>query len=269
MLEINFKTTLVILLWFLPLVAKAQDTCVWLHLIPKTADFATADHLSNTYLIQGFELEKYDSTGRLVTRYSNNRLGTPAFLDVSNPLKIMAWYADFQTAVFLDRNLTELGSVNLNQAGYPAVRCLASSADGNLWAYDEATSYLLKLSTAGEKLLESQPLNLEFAQRFAPTCIRDDGGQAVFLSDPLQGVAIFDPFAQMNKVLLIKGLTQFEVENGQLIYTKNNRIQMENWRGLSVRQIPFPTPSPGAAMIGFSRNRLFWKTLSGVEVYQF
>ncbi|MDO8971735.1 MAG: hypothetical protein Q7U74_13665, partial [Saprospiraceae bacterium] len=86
MLKISFKTMLVVSLWFLPLVAKAQDTCVWLHLIPKTADFATADHLSNTYLIQGFELEKYDSTGRLVTRYSNNRLGTPAFLDVSNPL---------------------------------------------------------------------------------------------------------------------------------------------------------------------------------------
>ncbi|MDO8970084.1 MAG: hypothetical protein Q7U74_05305, partial [Saprospiraceae bacterium] len=126
-----------------------------------------------------------------------------------------------------------------------------------------------KLSTAGEKLLESQPLNLEFAQRFAPTCIRDDGGQAVFLSDPLQGIAIFDPFAQMNKVLLIKGLAQFEVENGQLIYAQNDRIQIENWRGLAVRQIPFPTPSPGAAMIGFSRNRLFWKTLKGVEVYQF
>jgi hypothetical protein len=191
------------------------------------------------------------------------------FMDVSNPLKMLVWYADFQTAVFLDRNMTELGRLNVAQAGYPAARCLASSADGNLWAYDEATSYLLKLSTSGEKLLESQPLNLEFSHRFAPTCIRDDGGQAVFLSDPVQGVAVFNPFAQLDKVLLIKGLTQFEVENGFLFYTEKNGIRLENWRGLSGKNIPFPAALSENVPYWISKRRLFFQNNGGVEVFGF
>ncbi len=265
-----FQTSILFSLWLLSLSIKAQDTCVFLFSIPQNAHFATADHLANTYLLHGFEVEKYDSTGRFVSRYSNNRLGVPAFLDASNPMKILVWYADFQTAVFLDRNMTELGRLNVAEAGFPAVRCLASAADGNIWAYDEASSYLLKLSTSGEKLIESQPLNLEFAQRFAPVGIRDDGGQAVFLGDPVQGVAVFNPFAQLDKILIFKGLAQFEVENGVLFFAEKDSIRAENWRGLSSQKTSLPTAAQWeGAVFWISKKRVFVRSESGVEVYGF
>jgi hypothetical protein len=249
---------------------KAQDTCVFLFSIPQNAHFAAADHLANTYLLDGFEVEKYDSTGKFIARYSNNRLGEARFLDVSNPLKILVWYADFQTAVFLDRNMTELGRLNLSLAGFPAVRCLANAADGNLWVYDEARSYLLKLSTSGEKILESQPLNLEFSQRFAPTCIRDNSGQSIFLSDPIQGVAVFDPYAQLDKILLIKGLSQFEVENETLFFAAPDGISAENWRGLFSKKTPLPAAAQSeGALFWISKKRLFLLTKFKVQVYAF
>lgn len=250
--------------------ARGQDTCTFLFTIPGNVQFVTGDHLNNTYLLRGFEVEKYDSTGKQVARYSNNRLGKAGFVDASNPLKILVWYADFQTAVFLDRNMTELGRLNVAQAGFPAVRCLASAADGNLWAYDEATSFLLKLSTSGEKQLESQPLNLAFSQRFAPTCIRDDGGQTVFLSDPLQGLAVFDPFAQLDRILLIKDLTQFEVEGGILFSTGKESIRIENWRGLSAKNIPFPAAvNSENTRYWIAKRRLFILRNLVLEVYGF
>lgn len=265
-----FRSSIFLIFGFLQLLVKAQDTCVFLFTLPQNANFVTADHLANTYLLHGFEVEKYDSTGRFVSRYSNNRLGKAGFVDASNPLKILVWYADFQTAVFLDRNMTELGRLNVAQAGFPAVRCLASAADGNLWAYDEATSFLLKLSTSGEKLLESQPLNLVFSQRFAPTCIRDDGGQTVFLSDPLQGLAVFDPFAQLDRILLIKDLTQFEVEGGILFSTGKESIRIENWRGLSAKNIPFPAAANSENTRNWlAKRRLFILRNSVLEVYGF
>lgn len=264
------KSSIFLIFGFLQLFVKAQDTCVFLFTLPQNANFVTADHLANTYLLHGFEVEKYDSTGRFVSRYSNNRLGMAGFIDASNPLKILVWYADFQTAVFLDRNMTELGRLNVAQAGFPAVRCLASAADGNLWAYDEASSFLLKLSTSGEKLLESQPLNLAFSQRFAPTCIRDDGGQAVFLSDPLQGLAVFDPFAQLDRILLIKDLAQFEVEGGFLFFTNKEGIRIENWRGLSAKNIPFPAAvNSENTRYWIAKRRLFLLRNSVLEVYSF
>lgn len=265
-----FNLIQMLLLSLLPLGAIAQDTCVFLFTIPQNARFATADHLANTYVLQGFELEKHDSTGRLVTRYTNNRLGMPAFLDATNPLKLLLWYADFQTAVFLDRNLTELGSLNLTLLGLPAVRVVATAADGNLWVYDEASAQLLKLSSAGERLLESQPLNLEFPQRFSPTCVRDDGGQAVLLSDPAQGLAVFNPFSQLDKILLIKNLARFEVENGVLYYLEEEGIRIESWRGLSSRSIPFPPPGQvEGSTFWLSKRRLFRRVSGGLEVFGF
>ena len=274
MLKMRFKNIfsggIFLMLGLLASPASAQDTCILLFTLPQQAHFATGDHLNNTYLLQGFELEKYDSTGKIVARYSNNRLGMASFLDASNPLKILVWYPGFQTAVFLDRNLTELGRLNLAQAGYPAVRCLASAADGNVWVYDEAQSFLLKLSTAGEKLLESPPLNLEFSQRFVPTCIRDDGGQAVYLSDPEKGIAAFGPFAQLDKIQLIKVLHQFDVENGILTFNDPQHIQILPWRGISTQKIPLPESAkqPGA-LVWLSKKRLFVQDKSGLQVYAF
>jgi len=265
-----FKSLRLLGLLLLPIGATAQDTCVYLFSIPQNARFATADHLANSYLLQGFELEKYDSTGRLVTRYTNNRLGTPAFLDATNPLKLLLWYADFQTAVFLDRNLTELGSLNLTLLGLPAVRVIAAAADGNLWMYDEASTQLLKLSSGGERLLESQPLNLAFPRRFSPTCLRDDGGQAVLLSDPNQGMAVFNPFAQLDKVLPIKHLTRFEVENGVLYFLEDDGIRVETWRGLSSKKISLPAFGQSeSAMYWLAKRRLFRQVAGGLEVFGF
>lgn len=245
----------------------ARDTCTYLLTIPQQASFAAADQLSNVYLITaGNLIEKYDSTGKFVTRYSNNRLGMAASLDVTNPLKIIVWYKDFQTAVFLDRNLTELGKLNLADAGFPAVRSLASSADGNLWVYDELSSQLLKLASTGEKLLESQPLSLELPNQFTPTCIRDDSGQGVFLSDPAQGVAVFDAFAQMRKILPLKGLAQFEVENEVLSFLQPDGIHQTNTAQIFSL---LSTASSGQAKRWLSKRKVFVQTERGVEVYGF
>ena len=96
---------MILFLWHFAIHTKAQDPCVFLLMIPQNTSFATADNFSNTYLVNGYELQKYDSTGLFVSRYSNNRLGRVGFVDATNPLKILIWYTDFQTAVFLDRNL--------------------------------------------------------------------------------------------------------------------------------------------------------------------
>jgi len=247
----------------------AQDTCQYLFTLNKKADFISADHLANTYLIRGFDVEKYDSTGRFLVQYSNNRLGVPTLLDATNPLKLLLWYADFQTAVFLDRNLTELGQLKLAEAGYPAVRCVASAVDGNLWVYDEATAHLLKLSTAGEKLLASQPLNFEFSQRYAPACIRDDGGQAVYLSDPQRGVAVFDAFAQFYKTLPFKGLQQFEVENSVLYFISGEALQIEDWQGLLAQSIPLPVQEGiKNERYWLAKKRVFLQVPARIRVYE-
>jgi hypothetical protein len=252
--------------FWLPL--HAQDTCVYRHLIPQKADFATADHLGNTYILRGFELEKYDSTGQFVTRFSTNRLGAPTYVDASNPMKLLVWYSSFQTVLFLDRNLIELGRLNLVQAGFPALCCLAAAADGNFWAYDERTAQMLKLNNAGIRLLESPPLNLELGRSLTPACIRDNSGQGPWMSDPALGVVVFDPFLRISTILPHKNLSTFTAQEDMLSFLTSDGIQFEPLRGMAARSVTFPASLKAkAGEIWLAPGKVLALTEHGVEVW--
>src|SRR6476659_8841896 len=69
-------------------------------------DYFKADNLNNVYMIKDDELIKYLPDGRFFRRYSNLKLGTITSVDVTNPLKILVYYRDFQQIIFLDNQLS-------------------------------------------------------------------------------------------------------------------------------------------------------------------
>lgn len=208
--------------------------------LPAQARYATADNLGFIYLVtQQNAIEKYTPDGRLLTRYTNNRLGAAAMLDVSNPLKILVWYGDFRTVVFLDRSLTLLGELNLISAGYPEVRAIATAQDGNLWLYDEIRFQLRKISPGGEVLFESQAMNQLFADRLQIVCLHDDGNE-VLASDTTAGVLQFDIYAQFQRILPWKGVAAFLVEQNRLVFAGAGVLHFEHLQALSSLTLPLP-----------------------------
>ncbi len=164
--------------------------------LPVRARFATADNLGNLYLITPQNaVEKYAIDGRLLARYTNNRSGMAKSIDAANPMKVLVWYADFRTVVFLDRNLTPLGTLNLIEAGYPEVRTVGAAADGHLWIYDEVTFQLKKISPEGALLAESPQLNALLAERLPIDRLCDDGSQ-VYAFSAQHGLLLFDSYGQ-------------------------------------------------------------------------
>lgn len=186
--------------------AQAQDSCTFQCRIKMPAQYAAADVLGNLYVINGFDIVKFDSTGRQMAKYSNNRLETPHAIDVSNPMKMLVWYDYFQTLVFLDRNMTELGRLNLIDVGLGLAVDPVMASDGNIWIYNLDTYKLLKINTLGEVLLESQPLTL-LAENMANALINSAGirenGEQVFLGFDNVGIVSFDIFAQNPKVVFL------------------------------------------------------------------
>jgi hypothetical protein len=162
--------------------------------------YATADHVGNVYVVRGGQaIEKYSVEGILLARYTNNRLGKVGFLDVTNPQKVVVWYGTFSTVIWLDRNLTELGGINLIEWGFPEVRVVGASRDGNLWVYDEVGFRLCKLTPAGGIVVQSQPLNMLLPVRPELVSITEEGG-LVFANDPVQGTLIFDFYGQFRQL---------------------------------------------------------------------
>ncbi|MCB9317370.1 MAG: hypothetical protein H6569_14625, partial [Lewinellaceae bacterium] len=225
------------------LTAHAQTPTDSLHLLdtlPIQATFATADNLGNIYVITTQNaVEKYSPDGTFQFRYSNNRLGAATALDATNPLKVLVWYADFRTVVFLNRSLTALGELNLIQAGYPEVRTVASAADGNLWLYDEVAFQLKKVTPEGQTKFESQALNLIQSKRIAINCIRDKGAE-VLASDAELGVLRFDVYAQFQQVLPWKGIARFALRRNMLAYQGAAAVHIEQLQVPASRSLPLP-----------------------------
>lgn len=221
--------------------------------LPVEARLASADHLGQVYVVNAAGvLEKYAPDGRLLSRYTNNRLGALRALDVSNPLKTLLWFADFRTVVYLDRSLTPLGELNLIEAGFPEVRTVAWAADGNLWIYDEAAFRLRKITPEGMQRYESQELNLLFPDRLQIVCLRDDGAR-VFAADPLQGVVVFDVFAQYSRQLALKGVKNFQLLGDELVYCADGWLHREDLRAFRSRRSALPAHAGADVWLGAGR----------------
>jgi len=188
------------------------------------ADFAVTDPLGNLYLISPeMAVEKYAPDGRLLTRYTQNRLGMPALLDVTNPLKVLVWYADFRTVVWLDRSLTTLGELNLIDAGYPEVRAVGAAQDGNLWLYDEAGFRLRKIGADGRPLFESQDMNLLFDETLQISCIRENE-TGVLVAEARYGALQFDPYGQYARSVAMPGVRQFVLKGREAFFIRDSQL---------------------------------------------
>ncbi len=263
---------LFLLCCLLPPEARAQqpDSFRLLRTLPGEIRYATADNLGNTYIINaGNAVEKYAPDGSPLARYTNNRLGVPAYLDVSNPLKILVWYADFRKIVFLNRSGTELGELDLIALGYPDVRTVAAAQDGNIWLYDETAFLLRKISPEGEALFESQNLSLLGQERLVIACIRDDGNQ-VYLSNTNEGLIILDAYAQSCRTRLSKGIGDFQVLGEKLLYLKDYKLQIEDLKAFTKTEIPLPGGvQPENRRFWLGTGRLFVHDGNFLSVYSF
>jgi len=233
--------------------------------LPFECLLATADHLGNAYAVrESGAVEKYDSAGNLTGVYINKRLGDVTAIDAINPMQVLVWYRSFQTLIFLDRTMNEMGRMEFPGAGYYGVSIVTSAADGNLWIYDELINKAVKLTRAGDVMFESWPLNLDFRNGFSPVCIRDNGEQ-VILTDPVNGLCQLDQYSGTlgSNPLVKTGL--FDLAGDWMISADEQNILHKNLRTLQVYEVPLP---PEGDIRGISGHGIFIQRNGRLEWYQ-
>lgn len=81
--------------------------------IDTIAKIATVDNFGNLFVVTPQnELLKFNNTGKLLWNYSNRTYGEIKLLDVTDPLRVILYYADFQQIVVLNNNLSEIAKYN-------------------------------------------------------------------------------------------------------------------------------------------------------------
>jgi hypothetical protein len=199
----------------------------------------TADALGHIYVVQSNNrIQKYRSDGQPLAFYSQNRLGRAAKTDASQAPKLLVWYADYRSAIMLDRNMTELGGkLDFSSGAWSEARTVAPAADGNLWLYDEANFHLSKIDPTAVLLRESQEMNLltDRSVHIHQIC---DNGTTVAAVDTTWGVLLFDAFAQFQRSWVIPAVWQCQLTDRELIALTRQR-----------ELVLLPISGPGQAII--------------------
>ncbi len=198
------------------------------------------DDLLNVYTLNPTnELTKFDPQGNELFRYSNNETGKPANIDVSNPMNILLFYPDYQTAITLNRTLNESGRYELMGPDLLEVTAACLSIENKLWIFDASNFRLKLIDVRGQAIEISDDLSLYFDKPPVITQMEAHKG-LIYANVPDSGVIIFDNFAQFDKELPYPGIKHFQYHKNHLIFQRGNKLFQLDL--VSLRENPINLP---------------------------
>lgn len=200
--------------------------CTFGQTTKKIADevsFYKVDRIGNVYFVDAKNnLTKYEPNVPRYTRFADLRSGKITSIDVSNPLRVVVFYADQAVVKFLDVNLTEINSFQIRST-YPEgwISLVASSNNNGLWMYDNLNRKLLKLGEQLNTLFVSSDLYLVLSKKINPTEIIEYADQ-LYLCDSTQGVFVFDLFGGYKKTLAFYPSKILQIDKDKILFEKNS-----------------------------------------------
>ncbi len=207
---------------------KQQDASVVI--IRAKNNAAYLDNIGNSYVVNEDEMMKYLANGKFFTRYSNLKLGSITSVDVTNPLKLVVFYKDFQQILFLDNQLS-LNSdiVALESLGYEQTELVCASANNSFWIYDKRNNELVRFNENSKKISATGNLKQILRENITPNYMIEHNG-FLYLNSPEKGIYVFDIFGAFSKIISLKGLTHFQVNGNILYYQKGMELCSYNYQ---------------------------------------
>ncbi len=195
------------------------------HIAIKTKlDYFAVDNIGNIYTIKDEELVKYLPTGKYFVRYSNLKLGNISTVDATNPLKVLLYYRDFQQIVFLDDQLTQNSeSISLEALGYEQTDQVCAGVNNSFWIYSKQNNELIRFNESSKKVASTGNLKQVLRTDLSPNFMLEYNGY-LFLNCPETGIYVFDIFGAFSKIISIKNLKQFQVNENIIYYKKDSTL---------------------------------------------
>jgi hypothetical protein len=196
--------------------------------IPALVDFFTTDHLGNIYTLEKNNIIKYDKNGEKLYFFSTNKYGNVTSLDASNPYKILVFFNEFSTLIFLDNTLSLNGEpINIQQKGLEMTTLAATSYQNGIWLY-EALEYRLirfdenlniKVNTPNLAQITNIEINPTFIQEY---------NNFLFVCNPSTGILVFDIFGAYIKSIPIKDVHKLQPIENEILYIKDHQFHRYN-----------------------------------------
>ena len=155
-----------ILLLFITFVGFGQSKIIEAKLFQtlevKADDFIGYDNFDSYYYNLNNVL--YKKTKDKLYQYQNLKFGNITKVDLVNPLRILVFYADFNSAVLLDNQFNEIQSISFSELETPTiVSAIGLSGQNKLWIYN-TTNQQIGLYDLSSKTIKD--LNVPIKEKF-------------------------------------------------------------------------------------------------------
>lgn len=185
--------------------------------------FVGVDNFDAVYFIKNNTLYKREKGN--IFSYTNAQLGDISSVDIKNPLKILVFYADFNTVLFLDNNLNELTDrILLIEEFRQNMAFVANSSNNNLWLYSPDDTILTLWNPITKKtIFNSQPLSL-YDKNFKANKINSSYKFITVASNNV--ILKFNEYGTFLEKYKIDQLSQVQIYVDGFVYLKNNSLYL-------------------------------------------
>ncbi len=207
--------------------------------IPALAQSFKVDKLGSFYFLNNNVLKKTDKDNNLLASYDKYSFGGISVLDVSDPLRILLFYSDFNSIVYLDNNLSELRDpIILDNLEYYDIQAVCSSTDGGFWVYDNQKSQV-KSHNKNLSVVKSGVMLYSMIENDAPTEIILSTNY-IFLKLNSNGIIVLDKFGNYISKVESESESIMSIDNDILYLLDSNSIKLVNIVDGHEEVIPIP-----------------------------
>jgi len=240
--------------------------------IPVRSEIVKVDNLNRIYLVNDKNVViNYSPDKKELYRYANNRSGRISTVDVSNPLRVVVFYDDFNHIKVLDNTLSVINELSLSEM-YSDITACSSSNDGHLWIYDPIKFRLLKIRDNGDILVESSNVN-DFGMNNVMISEIMEKNNTVVLCDKNQGFYFFDNLGQYQFSFADIDIKHITFDGRQLVYyTSTSGLKSFHFRTKKENLIPNPLKMgpqiDDLQYIIFHEARYYYVYTHGIDLYE-
>ncbi len=266
MLSLISRAFLCLICWSLPLPAQTSfDKLNLLKTIDLKSQVITTDKLGNLYAVANEEIFKFDAQGVLLQKNSLKSFGNLFSIDVSNPMKILAFYKDYNKILFLDNMLAPSGgSIDLSSIGFDQVTLTCSSHDNGIWVFNSLNFEIVRMEPSLKISHQSGNIAQLTGNAIKPTALFETNNK-VYLCDTIAGVLVFDVFGTYIKTIPIKSIVDLQVENNILYFIDKKGFGSFNMDLLQQNEMPLPQND--IKQIRLQKNRVFMRLPDKIDIY--
>lgn len=219
-----------------------------------TANQISFDEFGNQYYTSNNTLYKCDSKGNVLKTYSNSFLGNIHSFDVSDPLRLLLFFSDFNQIVYLDNRLSELRApISLDDLELYEANAVCASHRGGFWTYISGNNKLMRFNNnlqleQENYIITDKEIKTEHVQLI-------ETSYYLFLVLPPDGIFIYDGLGSFVKKLPSENVRFVHSENQKMFFTEKDKINIYDFRTGKIET--FELPITEISGMSFNNDKLY------------